>query len=449
MHLAMATTNWTSAMPALPWAMSGMMPWKPDLAAEGRALAPLLNEAGVTAIGAAVAEEADTRLRELISGIYAYWHHPYRRRTRSRPVAWSEGSSRLDDYGRPAKGGDSRGTDAGLPALLVPSLVNRGYILDLMPERSFAGYLAKRGIRPLLLEWGAPGEAEAHFDLTAYIARLERALAHVAERSGRPVALVGYCMGGLLALAVALRRPDLVSGLGLLATPWDFHAEHLWIPPFLAASTPIFESTLQTLGHFPVDALQAGFAMLNPTLVPEKFRRFAAPRPRQSRGADLRRRRGLAERRRAAGGRRRSRLHHGLVPGQRAEAGAMAGSRPAGRTTGSQPSKPGGHPGAGSDRAAGLGHGTGRRAAPHDPHHTAARPYRHGRVGGDRHRSRAAAHRLAAVARKPARAVAGCSVRWYFPRTPTFATAHFDPTFESKCRARRGRRIADRRFPRT
>ncbi len=279
MHLAMATTNWTSAMPALPWAMSGMMPWKPDLAAEGRALAPLLNEAGVTAIGAAVAEEADTRLRELISGIYAYWHHPYRRRTRSRPVAWSEGSSRLDDYGRPAKGGDSRGTDAGLPALLVPSLVNRGYILDLMPERSFAGYLAKRGIRPLLLEWGAPGEAEAHFDLTAYIARLERALAHVAERSGRPVALVGYCMGGLLALAVALRRPDLVSGLGLLATPWDFHAEHLWIPPFLAASTPIFESTLQTLGHFPVDALQAGFAMLNPTLVPEKFRRFAALDP--------------------------------------------------------------------------------------------------------------------------------------------------------------------------
>lgn len=275
----MAMTNWTSALPALPWAMSGAMPWKPDLAPEARSLAPLLNEAGFAAIGAAVADEAETRLRELISGIHAYWNHPYRRRARSRPVAWREGASRLDDYGRAARVDESAASGGALPVLLVPSLVNRGYILDLMPERSLAGYLAKRGVRPLLLEWGAPGESEAGFDLTAYVARLERALAHLVKETGRPAALVGYCMGGLLALALVLRRPDLVSALGLLATPWDFHAEHPWVPPFLAASTPMFESALSALGHFPVDALQAGFAMLNPTLVPEKFRRFAALDP--------------------------------------------------------------------------------------------------------------------------------------------------------------------------
>ena len=36
--------------------------------------------------------------------------------------------------------------------------------------------------------------------------------------------LAGYCMGGLLAVAAAQRRPDLVAALALLATPWDFHA---------------------------------------------------------------------------------------------------------------------------------------------------------------------------------------------------------------------------------
>jgi pimeloyl-ACP methyl ester carboxylesterase len=35
---------------------------------------------------------------------------------------------------------------------------------------------------------------------------------------------MGYCMGGLLCIAAALRRPEQVAALGLITTPWDFHA---------------------------------------------------------------------------------------------------------------------------------------------------------------------------------------------------------------------------------
>ena len=96
--------------------------------------------------------------------------------------------------------------------LFVPSLVNRAYVLDLLPGGArCCAALAGQGVRPLLLDWGWPGEAERGFTLTDYVAgRLERALA--ALRAGGPVVLAGYCMGGLLALAAALRRPDRVRG---------------------------------------------------------------------------------------------------------------------------------------------------------------------------------------------------------------------------------------------
>ena len=61
--------------------------------------------------------------------------------------------------------------------LFVPSLINRAYVLDLLPERSMLRWLATRGIRPLLLDWGWPGPLERQFGLSELITgRLERAL---------------------------------------------------------------------------------------------------------------------------------------------------------------------------------------------------------------------------------------------------------------------------------
>jgi polyhydroxyalkanoate synthase len=161
--------------------------------------------------------------------------------------------------------------------LFVPSLVNRGWVLDLVPGQGMLSWLAGRGIHPYRVEWGAPGNDERTFDIARYIElRLEPALAEVTRRSGRPPILAGYCMGGLLALAAAVRRPDAIGGLVLLATPWDFHAENasrsVSIGTFYRAARPL----LDVLGEFPIDAIQSLFATHDPIVALRKFRRFAS-----------------------------------------------------------------------------------------------------------------------------------------------------------------------------
>ena len=210
----------------------------------------------------------------LVAGIAAYRRHPYARDLPDPPPLWQDGATRLLDYGAPALGA-ALGDDDALPVLFVPSLINRGSILDLAPRHSMLRWLAARRIRPLLLEWGWPGEPECRFGLSDYVARrLEPAMAAAAasDRRGRLV-LAGYCMGGLLALAAAQRRPGLVAGLCLIATPWDFHAGG-GAPAAAAARLQRLDALMAPSGSLPVDAIQMAFASLDPPAITAKFRRF-------------------------------------------------------------------------------------------------------------------------------------------------------------------------------
>ena len=248
------------------------------------ALAGDVARLGHEVVADALERELRRRADAFLTGLETYRRHPYRRPATRIPVLWravgsNGGAARLLDYGR----------NAGGPAvLIIPSLINRHYILDLLPERSFARYLALRGLRPLVLDWGEPGERERDFTIGDYIAGpLANAFSAAVDSAGRPVAVLGYCMGGLLSLALALRRPADIACLALLATPWDFHAEAPEQARLLAGAVELLPLYAGAAGPLPVTVIQSLFAALDPFLAERKFVRFAGLDPEAAAARDF------------------------------------------------------------------------------------------------------------------------------------------------------------------
>jgi polyhydroxyalkanoate synthase subunit PhaC len=282
LHLGTAMLTWTSSRAASGNLRNSSPPWseetrqeaehlQADLAAylgdSGEEGAPTgADDATWTAFLSAVDGEIRSRLARLMDGIVAYRQHPYRRNAGDPTIVWSEGTTRLLLHG----------DGSGRPLLVVPSLVNRYHVLDISPDRSFLDYLDRAGFAPYVVDWGCPGEVEREFTLTDYIAgRLEQALEAVLERTGQRPALIGYCMGGLLTLALAQRRAVDVGAMVLMATPWDFSADAGPAPTLIAAMKPTLGGTIDALGELPTDIIQSMFYALDPMLVPRKFLRFA------------------------------------------------------------------------------------------------------------------------------------------------------------------------------
>ncbi|HET6158386.1 MAG TPA: alpha/beta fold hydrolase [Dongiaceae bacterium] len=263
--------NSAAAWPSLKaaWQSSNKADPASPLANALQALAPELQKADETALVNALTIEGHRRFGRFLDGVMGYRRYPGARPASDRPVLWREGTTLLRDY--------RRGSDAAAPRLLVvPSLINRYYILDLEPDSSFLADLAGRGYAPFVVDWDAPGADEQGFDLTRYIAgRLEGALEAVKRQPGGPIVVIGYCMGGNLALALALRRQKDVAALACLATPWDFHADGETQSRLIGAIGRSMDPLFQALGEMPVDVLQGFFASLDPLSILAKFRRFA------------------------------------------------------------------------------------------------------------------------------------------------------------------------------
>ncbi len=268
-HLGVASTLWLSGLAALPLARTGLLPWHPELGLEAASMTPALKSADLPVLMDAVSDAARARFEAFTRGVEAYWAHPYAREAREHASVWQAGTAHLRSH-----------APAGAPILLVPSLVNRDYILDLAPGRSLTDYMAARDLRPLVVDWGEPGTEERSFDLTDYVEqRLVPALDAAYSIAGGAVPVVGYCMGGTLAVALAQARPDQVSALVLLATPWDFHAGGAAWSEVLKAYQPVFAPVAVPGSVMPVDLLQTCFAAVQPTRVADKFRAFADLEP--------------------------------------------------------------------------------------------------------------------------------------------------------------------------
>lgn len=153
------------------------------------------------------------------------------------------------------------------PILLVPSLINRHYVLDLMPGKSFTEYLVAEGHDVYCIDWGAPSDEDRllGFDTICddYVGRALRIAARNSQRGKAHV--LGYCMGGTLATIHTAVRPERVASLLALAAPIRFHDDGLlsrW------TNTQAFDirAVVGAFGNVPWQMMQSSFQLLRPTL---------------------------------------------------------------------------------------------------------------------------------------------------------------------------------------
>jgi polyhydroxyalkanoate synthase len=203
--------------------------------------------------------DAPERLVAVLQGLRRYQDAPVPTPMPPLPTCAKRGQVRLLDAGGP-KGG---------PVLVVvPSLINAPAVLDLAPGRSLVRYLAEAGHRTLLLDWGPMAAGERRLGMAGLVSmRLMPLLAGL----GSPVQLLGYCLGGTLALAAAQLLGSRLDRLALIATPFHFegfapdarrHALETW-----RAIRPVGEA----LGAVPVSLLNPLFWSLDEEAVLAKF----------------------------------------------------------------------------------------------------------------------------------------------------------------------------------
>ncbi len=184
-------------------------------------------------------------------------------------VVWSDGGLNLRRV-------HTRGEVTGSPILLISSLINRWYVLDLLEGRSFLQMLAGLG-RPLYLaQWLPPSEAADERSLSELCAGpLTAALnevcaAHDADKAN----VIGYCMGGTLATMLAARHPERVQRLATLCGPVDFAKGGLftrWL------SRRFLDVGLVASAHerIPAALVHLPFWSLRPTIKTSKLVRLA------------------------------------------------------------------------------------------------------------------------------------------------------------------------------
>ena len=211
--------------------------------------------------------ESKNRVTEFLEGLVRYQETPYARDVEEFPCVYARGSARLLDCG---------GEEGRSCILLVPSLINKYYALDLTRKQSIARYLKREGFRVFIVDWGTPSKVEAGYNCGLYASEHLSPMAEWIKQTHKTQLIAaGYCMGGLLTLALACARPDLIHALALIATPWDFSVADfpkVALPPQELAAVHGYIATHETLS---AEAIHTLFHLVNPYAFQTRLREFA------------------------------------------------------------------------------------------------------------------------------------------------------------------------------
>lgn len=202
-------------------------------------------------------------MSQALLGLRRYQEAPRPPRPAPMPALAERFGAAVRDYG-----------GSGAPVLFVPSLINPPNVLDLSEEKSLMRWLADRGHRPLLLDWGWDVAARRALSVAGHV---EQILLPMVRVLGEPPALVGYCLGGIMAVAATALAP--ARSVATIAAPWHFSGFPDEARAGLGRLWQSAEPAATALGALPMEVLQSAFWSLDPARTVAKFEAFAAMDP--------------------------------------------------------------------------------------------------------------------------------------------------------------------------
>lgn len=153
------------------------------------------------------------------------------------------------------------------PVLLVPPLAAPAICFDLRRGCSLAEHLVTSGRRTYLLDYGSINFGNRALGLEHWIEDVipTAVRAASADAGGRPVRVVGWCLGGIMAALALAADPELpADGLALVASPFDFSKVPLVAPlrPIAAVTQGRGITALYSLmGGAPAPLVKRGYQL--------------------------------------------------------------------------------------------------------------------------------------------------------------------------------------------
>ena len=114
------------------------------------------------------------------------------------------------------------------PLLIAPPWINKFYILDLTPQKSYIKYCVEQGLTVFVMSWVNAGEAQGRKSFSDYMREgFLTAVTKVQEATGaKKVNSVGFCIGGTMVASalgyMAAKGDDRINAATFFTTQVDF-----------------------------------------------------------------------------------------------------------------------------------------------------------------------------------------------------------------------------------
>src|SRR5919202_5793493 len=153
---------------------------------------------------------------------------------------------------------------ARTPILIVYALINRSYVLDLQPDKSWIRSLLSQGFDVYLIDWKTPTAADKYISFDDYVnCYIDECVEAVLKKNKvEKLTLHGYCMGGTMSTMYTALHQDKVRNLAVIAPVIDGENDFTVIGN-LAKNMDV-DKLLQVVGNLQSEQLYALYLTLKP-----------------------------------------------------------------------------------------------------------------------------------------------------------------------------------------